>query len=424
MTNVHADGPAINSQRLWASLQEMAQLGAYHDEATGLTGVNRLTMTDADVSARRLLISWLEEAGLTVRIDPIGNIFGRREGTEAQARPVMLGSHLDSVPTAGAFDGPLGVLGALEVMRALNDSGQETRRPLEVACFTEEEGVRFGTDMLGSAVAVGRVPLAQALSLSDRAGVQLGSELARTGFAGSGPHLLPAPFAYLECHIEQGPVLGSQGLDIGVVTGTQGISWQEVTINGRQAHAGATPIEFRLDAGLAAARLVTHLRAMVDSGTFGSLRATVGQLELAPGAVNIVPGSASLTVDLRNPDDELMSLAELEVQRFLVELGERQPGLQIRTRFMAKTGQVSFDAGVQETICQVVKDMDLRYDHLLSGAGHDAQELASLCPTGMIFVPGEYDGVSHSPREYSSPEACAQGIQVLANTTCRLAASD
>lgn len=401
----------------------MAQIGAYHDDATGLTGVNRQTMTDADVAARGLLVSWLEQAGLTVRVDPIGNIFGRRAGTGDHLSPVMMGSHLDSVPTAGAFDGPLGVLGAVEVIRALNDAGHSTRRPLEVACFTEEEGVRFGTDMLGSAVAAGRVPLADALALTDRAGVRLGDELSRTGYAGPGPHLLAQPYAYLECHIEQGPVLSSQGLDIGIVSGTQGISWQMVTITGRPAHAGATPTEFRLDAGLAAARLITHVRDMVTSGSFGALRGTVGHLEVRPGAVNIVPATAELTVDLRNPDDDFMTLAEMDLQRFLGQLQTEQPGLQVRTRRMAKTGQVKFASSVQDVIGTVVRETGMSYMHLLSGAGHDAQELASLCPTGMIFVPGDYDGVSHSPREYSSPTACVRGVQVLARSALTLAAT-
>jgi beta-ureidopropionase / N-carbamoyl-L-amino-acid hydrolase len=412
---------AINRDRLWESIIQLAKIGAYEDPHSGLTGVDRPTLSPADVLARSVLCCWLEDAGLSVRVDGIGNIFGRRTGVDNQASPVMMGSHIDSVPTGGAFDGPLGVLGALEIVRALNDDGRITHRPLEVACFTEEEGVRFGTDMLGSAVAVGRIPLDDALSLTDRDGVSLGDELQRTGCGGNAPHLLLAPHAYLECHIEQGPILSHQDFDIGIVSGTQGISWQEVTLIGRAAHAGATPSAFRVDAGLAAARLITHLRSMVDSAAFGDLRATVGRLEISPGAVNIIPEVAKLTVDLRHPQDPVMTCAEQEIQRFLSLLEQEHPGLRVTTRRMAKTREVTFDATVRGYIRDAAVDRGRQYVDLLSGAGHDAQELAALCPTGMIFVPGQYDGVSHSPREYSTPEACARGIEVLADTALRLA---
>ncbi|HET7901798.1 MAG TPA: hydantoinase/carbamoylase family amidase, partial [Candidatus Nanopelagicales bacterium] len=282
----------IDGERLWASLMELARIGAYVDERTGLTGVNRQTLTDEEAEGRRLVVGWFRDSGLSVRVDRMGNVYARREGTDADAAPVLMGSHIDSVATAGAFDGCLGVLGGLEVLRSFDDQGITTTRPVEVAFFTEEEGVRFGVDMLGSAVAVGRIPLADAHDLRDRAGARLGDELVRHGFDGPEPELVAAPHAYVECHIEQGPVLAAEGVEVGVVTGVQAISWQEVTIHGRAAHAGTTPTELRVDAGLAASLVVVRLREMADSGDFGALRATVGEMRFAPGLTNIVPTRA------------------------------------------------------------------------------------------------------------------------------------
>lgn len=421
MTAATTQAVRINRERLWGSLMELAEIGSYDDPSTGLRGVNRLTLTDADLAARSTLVSWMQQVGLSVRIDRIGNIYGRREGSDPQAPPVVTGSHIDTVATAGAFDGPLGVLGALEVVRSLNDANITTTRALEVACFTEEEGGRFGTDMLGSAVAAGRIPLEQALALTDPTGRTLGAELARTGFAGDAPERLDTPHAYVECHIEQGPILAGSGIDVGVVIGTQGISWQEITICGRAAHAGATPTELRADAGLAAAATMVRLRAMTESGAFGQLRATVGELHLSPNVVNIIPASAVFTVDLRSPNDDHLRRAEAALDAHLEKLCAENPGLTVRSRPLARTGYVGFDARVRSLIAEVADGLGLSHAAILSGAGHDAQEMAALCPTGMVFVRGEYDGISHTSREYSSPEACEQGVNVLAGTLLRLA---
>ncbi|MCO6006956.1 Zn-dependent hydrolase [Actinoallomurus purpureus] len=424
MTSPTSDTITVNGDRLWQSLMDLAEIGAYDDERTGLRGVNRLALTDVDAAGRRWVIAWMEQAGLAVRIDRMGNIYGRREGSDPAAAPVLTGSHIDSVATAGAFDGCLGVLGGIEVVRTLNERGITTRRPLEVGIFTEEEGVRFGTDMLGSAVAAGRLTLEYAHALTDRDGLTLGGELARTGFDGPADVGLTPPHAYVECHIEQGPVLAENGAQVGVVTGVQGISWQEITIHGRAAHAGTTPTHLRADAGLAAAQIIVHLRALVDSGAYGDLRATVGHLIVHPDLTNIVPARAELTVDLRNPDDVQMARAEEALAAFLRDLEGSQPGLSLTTRRMAKTAYVPFDEGVQKVVAQAADDHGLAHISLLSGAGHDAQEIAALCPTAMIFVRGEYDGISHNPREYSTPEACAHGVDVLATTLLRLANQD
>lgn len=414
---------AIDGGRLWASLMELAKIGAYDDAETGLIGVNRQSLTDEDAEGRRLLVRWMEEAGLKVTIDEMGTIFGRREGADPMLAPVVAGSHIDSVGTAGAFDGCLGVLGALEVVRSLNDQGITTRRPLLVAAWTEEEGVRFGTDMLGSAVAAGRLTLDYAYDLADAAGLRLGDELVRIGFKGKRPARLDPPHAYVECHIEQGPVLLREGHAIGVVTGVQAISWQKVTLHGRAAHAGTTPTELRVDAGLAAAQIVIKVREMVDSGRYGRLRATVGRIGTSPGVPSVVPDRAELTVDLRNPDDEHMSNAERDLAAFLETLPELQPapGLRVETKRMARTRQVPFDERIQDTIAAVATELGHETIRLMSGAGHDAQEMAAITPTAMVFVRGQYDGISHNPREYSTPEDCAAGITVLANTLLRLA---
>ncbi len=421
MTATVSEPLTVDGARLWASLMELAQVGAYLDERTGLHGVNRLALTDDDARGRRLVMGWMSGAGLSVRVDRMGNIYARRQGSDPAARPVLAGSHLDSVATAGAFDGCLGVLGALEVVRTLEERRVTTRRPLEIAVFTEEEGVRFGTDMLGSAVAAGRIGLEQAHALTDRSGASLQDELRRTGFAGAVGERLAPPHAYVECHIEQGPVLAEAGLDVGVVSGVQAISWQEVTFHGRAAHAGTTPTHLRVDAGLAAASLVVGVREMVDSGVYGQLRATVGSLDLYPDLVNIVPARAVMTVDLRNPDDAQMARAEAALVERIEGLRAAQPGLHVAVRRMARTSHVGFDPGVQQVIADVADAHGLAHLSLLSGAGHDAQEMAAICPTAMVFVRGEYDGISHNPREYSTPHACANGVGVLGATLLRLA---
>ncbi len=404
----------IDPDRLWRSLLALAQLGAYRDERSGLQGVNRLALTAADGLGRRQVVRWFEEAGLEVRVDRIGNVYGHRAGREALA-PVLSGSHIDSVPTAGAFDGCLGVLGALEVVRSLNDAGFVTRRPLEIAFFTDEEGARFGTDMLGSAVAVGRLSLEAALALEDRDGISVGKALDEIGFRGEHPERLPPPHAYVECHIEQGPILRAAGVDLGVVTGVQGISWQELTLEGKSAHAGTTPMDLRKDAGLMAARINLKMHELAVSGRYGEMRATMGAVQPFPGMVNIVPGRVVCTVDLRNPDDAQLAAAEAELTAFWAALAA-QTGIEVRARQTARTPRVAFDREVQALISAKISARGLSQQAIISGAGHDAQELSVLCPTAMIFVPGEHDGISHNPREYSTPKQCADGVSVLLET--------
>jgi len=410
----------INRDRLWDSLMELKKIGAYDDEATGLRGVRRLALTDADAEARRRCVQWMVEAGLEVRVDRIGNVYATRPGRDRSLRCVLMGSHIDTVATGGAFDGTLGVLGGIEVMRALNDAGVETLRDIEVGFFTEEEGVRFGTDMLGSAVTAGRIPLGHAHKLSDEAGKTVKDELVRIGFDGDAHERRPIPHAYIECHIEQGPILAGAGVDIGIVEGVQSISWQRLTIRGEAAHAGTTPIESRHDAGLAAASVVVEARRMCDSGDFGQLRATVGNFDLGAGQTNVIPHEATLTIDLRNPVDDHMTAAEQHLAEYVGKLAAHH-GVQVAWERMAKTAVVPFHPGIQQLLAATADDLGLPYVRAMSGAGHDAQEISAICPTAMVFVAGENGGISHTPREYSTPGACANGTDVLANTVLRLA---
>lgn len=402
----------VDRRRLYQSLETLGRIGAFTDEHTGLRGVNRLALTAADGEGRTQVVAWMREAGLDVTIDRIGNVYGRRAGKRDDLPPVMIGSHIDSVETAGRFDGCLGVLGGLEVVRTLNDRRTTTTRPIVVAFFTDEEGSRFGTDMLGSAVATGRIPLATAYELRDRHGLRVRDELAKIGFLGEAPESLSPPWVYLECHIEQGPILRAEGADLGVVSGVQAIGWHALTIVGKPAHAGTTPMDLRADPGIAAARINLKLREMIASRRYGEMRATMGVIHASPGLVNVVPGEVRCTVDLRNPDDEAMRRAEEDVVAFY-EVVAREENVQLSWRRTARTDCVPFAPAVRERIASAMKARGRSFRHIVSGAGHDAQEMARVTRAGMIFVPGEYDGISHNPRELSTEEQCGNGVDVL-----------
>ncbi|MCM2305361.1 MAG: hydantoinase/carbamoylase family amidase, partial [Elusimicrobia bacterium] len=305
--------------------------------------------------------------------------------------------------------------------RTLNDAKAVTRRPLIVGFFTDEEGCRFGTDMLGSAVATRRLPLDTAYALQDRDGLKVKDELGKIGFLGTEPVGRLKPHAYLECHIEQGPILRHKGLDCGVVMGVQAISWQELTIIGKSCHAGTTPMSFRRDAGLAAARLNVALRDMTRSGRYGrEMRAAMGAVRHVPGMVNVVPGRAIVSVDLRNPSDALMKKAEKDFAALCKKVAKRD-GVTITSRRTAKTPHVPFDASVQALIAAQADRLGLSHEPILSGAGHDAQEWSRVCKTAMVFVPGEYDGISHNPREFSTLNQCRNGVNVLLGAALALA---
>ncbi len=411
---------SVDGERLYRELEALGAIGAYEADG-GVRGVSRLALTAADGEGRRHVVARMREAGLVVTVDRIGNVYGRRRGEDDALAPVVLGSHIDSVATAGKFDGCLGVLGGLEVVATLNAANRRTRRPIVVAFFTEEEGARFGTDMLGSAVATGRIPLDEAYALSDRAGKRVKDELTAIGFLGDSSERLPPPHAYLECHIEQGPTLRAANLDIGVVSGVQAICWHELLLVGKSAHAGTTPMSLRADPGVAAARINIALREMTSSGAYGpDLRATMGVITPFPGLINVVPARVVATVDVRNPDDAVLERAEADVVALYAAVAKAER-VQITHRRTARTNRVRFDERVQARIAAAAAARGLSHASIVSGAGHDAQEMAPHCPSGMVFIPGENDGISHNPREHSTRQQCEDGVNVLLDVALGLA---
>jgi N-carbamoyl-L-amino-acid hydrolase len=407
------DDVQIDTDRLLADLRALAAVGD-----TGDGGSCRLALTDDDAGGRELVTGWMRDLGLDVRIDRIGNVVATRAGAEAGLDPVMTGSHIDTVRTGGRYDGTLGVLAGLEVVRALDDAGRRTRRPLAVAFFTDEEGSRFAPDMLGSLTYVGGVALEEALGVVGIDGAVLGDELERIGWAGDAPVPGPAPHAFVELHIEQGPVLEEAGDVIGAVTGVQGISWQQLTLTGQSNHAGTTPMLLRRDPGLVAAEVVTFVRRLAREMGRDQV-GTVGRLDLHPDLVNVVAARATLTVDLRNTDEAALVEAERRVAAFVASAAAGE-GVTVATERLARFAPVDFDPAVVALVERTAARHGLPVRRMPSGAGHDAQMLARVCPTGMVFVPSR-GGVSHNPTEHTEPEHLAAGTQVLADVLVELA---
>jgi beta-ureidopropionase / N-carbamoyl-L-amino-acid hydrolase len=405
--------PDIDGKRLLADLEALAAVGD-----TGDGGNCRLALTDEDAGGRELVVGWMRALGLDVRVDRIGNVVATRAGTEDGLDPVMTGSHVDTVRTGGRYDGTLGVLAGLEVVRALDDAGVRTRRPLAVAFFTDEEGSRFAPDMLGSVVYAGGMPLEDALDTVAIDGAILRDELERIGWAGDAPVPGHAPHAYVELHIEQGPLLEEQGVTIGAVTGVQGISWQELTLTGQSNHAGTTPMRLRRDAGYAAAEVAVAVRRLAaDLG--GHQVGTVGRIDLHPNLVNVVAARATLTLDLRNTDEAVLATSERGLRARVDEIAAAE-GVTASWRSLARFAPVAFAEDVISLVERAAGDRGHTVMRLPSGAGHDAQMLARMCPTGMVFVPSR-GGVSHNPAEFTEPEDLAAGCQVLADVLVELA---
>ncbi len=359
----------------------------------------------------------MEDLELEVSVDVLGNVVGVRAGTEPGA-PVMTGSHIDTVATGGRYDGNLGVLAGLEVIETIATSGLTTRHPLAVAFFTNEEGSRFPPDMMGSLVFVGGLAVESALSARDRDGITVGAELTRIGYAGPAPCPRRAPRAFVELHIEQGPVLEAEGITIGAVEGVQGISWQRVTIHGQANHAGTTPMHLRHDAGFAAARVATFARELAEDAG-GTQVATVGSLALHPDLVNVVAERAELTVDLRNTDEHALRAAEERLAGFLDDLAAAE-GVQIETERLARFEPVDFDPDMIRRVERHAAALGHSARRLPAGAGHDAQMLARVCPAGMVFVPSRH-GISHNPAEFTGREHLAAGANVLLQMLLELA---
>jgi N-carbamoyl-L-amino-acid hydrolase len=380
-------------------------------------GNSRLALTDADREARDLVVLWMRDLGLDVTVDAIGNVVGTRAGRE-EGPPVMTGSHIDTVRTGGRYDGNLGVLAGLEIIETLIAAGVTTRRPLAVAFFTNEEGARFPPDMMGSLVYVGGLPVEEALDVRGIDGARVGDELVRIGYAGDVPCPNVVPHAFVELHIEQGPVLESEGVTIGAVESVQGISWQELTIAGQANHAGTTPMALRHDAGFAAAATATFVRDLARE-LGGHQVATVGSLRLEPDLVNVIASRAVLTVDLRNTDEARLREAERQVTAHVEALTEAE-GVTITSRPLARFEPVQFDPAIVDLVEQTARRQRRSVRRLPSGAGHDAQMLARVCPAGMVFVPSR-DGISHNPAEHTDPDDLAAGADVLLHTMLELA---
>jgi N-carbamoyl-L-amino-acid hydrolase len=404
----------IDVERVLGRLDELARVGAIPQT----TGVARLALSDDDRAGRDLVVSWMRDLGLDIRIDAIGNVAGVWAGCEPDMQPVMCGSHIDTVKTGGRYDGAFGVLAGLEVVESMIERGVRPRRPIAVAFFTDEEGARYAPDMLGSLVFVGGMAVESARDVVGNDGTVLGAELDRIGYAGSLPCPMIVPHAYIELHVEQGPVLEAEGFTIGAVTGVQGISWQELTFAGQSNHAGTTPMAMRHDAAYVAARVATYVREMVER--IGGVQVgTVGAIELQPNLVNVVASRAKMTVDLRNTDEDALREAERDLARF-VERAARDEGVTVTSRQLARFEPVRFEQRLVDLVEATAQAFGYKVRRLPSGAGHDAQMLARLCPAAMIFVPS-HDGLSHNVAEHTDPADLAAGVNVLFDVLLQLA---
>jgi N-carbamoyl-L-amino-acid hydrolase len=402
----------INGERLLASLQELGRIGAL---AGG--GVCRLALTDEDKLGRDWVMARMEALGMGVSIDGIGNVVGTCPGTRP-GPPVMTGSHIDTVRTGGLYDGNYGVLAGLEVVQALQDAGIRTEKPIAVAFFTNEEGARFAPDMMGSLVFQGDMPLEDALRVKGIDGTTVGENLRRIGYCGTAPVGSARVDSYVELHIEQGPVLDLEGVAIGAVEGVQGISWTRFALTGVSNHAGTTPMRMRRDAGLPAARIACFARDLARE-LGGDQVATVGSMNFLPNLVNVIPNRVSFTVDLRNTDEAILAAAEQRLWAFADEVA-RDEGVELTRESLARFEPVDFDPRLVDMVERTARDLGLSVRRLPSGAGHDAQMLARMCPAGMIFVPS-VGGLSHNVREHTAPEDLVAGARVLLRVLLELA---
>lgn len=395
----------INGQRLWNSLMELAKIGA-----TPKGGVCRLTLTDLDKQGRDLVIQWGKEAGMTVVIDKIGNGFMRRAGRNNNLPPIMTGSHIDTQPTGGKFDGNYGVLAGLEVVRTLNDHGIETEAPIEVAFWTNEEGSRFVPVMMGSGVFAKAFTLEHAYAATDTEGKSVGDELQRIGYVGEqepGDHPIGA---YFEAHIEQGPVLEDNGKTIGVVTGVLGIRWYDCVVTGMEAHAGPTPMSLRKDALQVAAELMQEVVACAHRHPPHG-RGTVGMVQVFPNSRNVIPGQVKFSIDLRNATDTECASMDGDIRAVAARISQ-ESGLSIEITEVSNYPAQPFDKGCIEAVDRAARSLGYSYMPAVSGAGHDAVYMARLAPAGMVFIPCK-DGISHNEIEDAAPDDITAGCNVL-----------
>ena len=404
-TSINLDTLRINGPRLWDSLMELAKIGA-----TPKGGVCRLTLTDLDKQGRDLVLKWAREAGLSVTIDKIGNGFMRRAGRNNSLPPIVTGSHIDTQPTGGKFDGNYGVLAGLEVVRTLNDHGIETEAPIEVAFWTNEEGSRFVPVMMGSGVFAKAFTLEHAYAARDTEGKSVKDELTRIGYVGEqepGAHPIGA---YFETHIEQGPVLEDHDVTIGVVQGVLGIRWFDCTVTGMEAHAGPTPMALRKDA----MQVATHLMQEVVAAALRHKphgRGTVGMVQVHPNSRNVIPGRVKFSIDLRNATDALVDTMADEDRAFAAQLSQKT-GLGIAIEQVSSYPAQAFHADCIDAVARAAKKLGYSNMPVVSGAGHDAVYMARLAPSGMIFIPCK-DGISHNEIEDAKPAHITAGCNVL-----------
>ena len=394
-----------NMKRLWDAHMKMAHFGA-----TPKGGMGRLALTDDDKQARDLFVRWSEEAGCEVRIDTVGNIFARRAGRDANALPVMTGSHLDTQPLGGRFDGILGVLSGLEIVRTLNENGVEHEKPIDVVCWTDEEGSRFGAGCVGSNAFVGRRSVEETLKMSDDTGKSIGDELKRIGYAGSEPVGGFNVDSFFEIHIEQGPILENEGIQVGAVEGAQASTGYMVTVTGEEGHAGTLPMALRKDAMHGAARMIDA----VDNVAFHfdpHPVITVGHLRVRPNSRNTIPGQVMFTIDSRHPDDGTLAAAG----RMMIDACERiaaERGLEVGIEKTSHRDAVTFNHKCVDAVRVASEILGISCMDIFSGAGHDAINMTHICPSGMVFIPCE-NGISHNEMENARPEDLAAGTDVL-----------
>jgi len=395
----------INGQRLWDALMEMAKIGA-----TAKGGCKRLTLTDLDKQARELFASWCEKEGCPIKVDEMGNMFARRAGVDDSLPPVMIGSHLDTQPTGGKYDGVLGVLGALEVVRSLNDLKIKTRHPIEIANWTNEEGSRYAPAMISSGVFAGVYTKEFAYAREDAEHKKLGDELERIGFKGSEPVGGRKIHAFFELHIEQGPILEAESYDIGVVTHGQGQRWYEIKLVGFESHAGSTPMPRRKDALLGAARIVELVNKIgLSKAPLGV--STVGMLNPYPNSRNVIPGEVFMTCEFRHPIDDTLTDMDAQLKAGVEEIC-KTVGLTYDLKQVFYYAPVAFDEGCVAAVRRAAKHLGLSHRDIVSGAGHDACYIARVAPTSMIFTPC-VDGISHNEAEEISQEWATAGANVL-----------
>ncbi|MXQ10729.1 M20 family metallo-hydrolase [Microvirga makkahensis] len=395
----------IDARRLWDSLMDTARIGG-----TPKGGISRLTLTEADRQVRDWLKTECERLGCTVTVDEVGNMFAVRPGRRSDLPPIAIGSHLDTQPTGGKFDGVLGVLGGLEILRTLQDSGYETNAPLMLVNWTNEEGSRFAPAMLGSGVYAGVFDRAYADSREDRQGVTFGEAVEAIGYRGEAKAGSVQFGAMFELHIEQGPILEQEEMSIGIVEGVQGMRWYEISVTGREAHTGSTPMPMRRDALVGAARLIDRVEAIALEHAPSAV-GSVGLIEAQPNSRNVVPGRVFFTVDFRHPDDAALDVMEQKLQA-AVEETARKTNLAVELKTVWESPAVRFDADCLASVRRSAEAAGYPARPMISGAGHDAAYVARVAPTAMIFVPCA-GGLSHNEEESTSFEECAAGAQVL-----------